>query len=219
MTDFAAARRNMVDSQLRPNRVSTPALLAAMESLPRERFVPRQLAGIAYVDEDLNLGNGRSLMEPAVFGRLVEALAPAADGTALVIGAGSGYEAAVLGRLVATVVAVESDAALAGQATRLLGELASDNVIVETGPLASGCPDHAPYETILLTGAVTQVPPALTAQLAPGGKLAAVVARGDGVMGRACLFVRSSDTISRRELFDAGTPILPGFAPAPAFVF
>ena len=219
MTDFAAARRNMVDCQLRPNRVSDPALLSAMETLPRERFVPRRLAGIAYVDEDLDLGNGRSLMEPAVFGRLVEALAPAADGTALVVGAGSGYEAAVLGRLVATVVAVESDATLAREATRLLGELASDNVIVETRPLADGCPDQAPYETILLAGAVPQIPPALTAQLAPGGRLVAVIGRGDGVMGRACLFVRTGDTISRRELFDAGTPVLPGFAPAPAFVF
>ncbi|MBM3559291.1 MAG: protein-L-isoaspartate O-methyltransferase [Alphaproteobacteria bacterium] len=187
--------------------------------MPRERFVPRSLAGIAYVDEDLDLGNGRHLMEPAVLARMIEALAPKAHETALIVGAGSGYEAAVLGRLVAAVVAVEVDAIVVAQASRLLGELAVDNVVVEAGPLTNGCPDHAPYEVILLSGAVPEVPPALTAQLASGGRLAAVVSHGDGIMGRACLFVKSRDTVSRRELFDAGTPLLPGFAPAPAFVF
>ncbi|MGE0255723.1 MAG: protein-L-isoaspartate O-methyltransferase [Alphaproteobacteria bacterium] len=219
MTDFAAARRNMVDCQLRPNRVSDPALLAAMETLPRERFVPRRLAGIAYLDEDLDLGNGRYLMEPAVLARLVEALAPAAGDTTQVIGAGAGYEAAVLGRMTAAVVAVEVDPVLAADATRLLGELAIDNVVLETRSLAGGCPDHGPYEVILIAGAVAEVPATLTAQLSPGGRLGAVVARGDGVMGRACLYVRTGDTVSRRELFDAGTPLLPGFAPEPAFVF
>ena len=117
MTVFADARRNMVDSQLRPNRVTDPDILAAMAELPRERFVPKAKQGIAYIDEDIEVAPGRFLMEPVVLARLLQALVLTPDATVLNIGCATGYDAALLGRLAGSVVAVESDSALAAQAS------------------------------------------------------------------------------------------------------
>jgi protein-L-isoaspartate(D-aspartate) O-methyltransferase len=218
MVDFAAARSNMVESQIRTNKVTDPALLDAFETTPRERFVPESLRGIAYVDEDVALGGERFVMEPMVLARLLQAARPGPGDVALDLGCGSGYATAILSRLVATVVALEVDAALAAAATLTLDELEIDNAVVVEGRLADGYPKQAPYNVILLNGAVSEVPLAIADQLAEGGRLVTVVSVGTG-LGRATLMRRDRGVISSRILCDAAVPVLPGFEAAPGFVF
>ncbi|MGD9878957.1 MAG: protein-L-isoaspartate O-methyltransferase [Reyranella sp.] len=219
MADFALARRNMIDGQLRPNRVTNAQLLAAVNDLPRERFLPEGLQSIAYADDDVPLGGGRYLMEPMVLARLIQALQPQAGDKALVVASGRGYGAALLSKLVKSVVAVESDANLAAAAERTAKELALPGVRQVVGPLEDGDRWSGPFEAILIEGAVRQVPQAILGQLASGGRLATVVAGPEGVLGVAQLFVKEGDVASARPLFDAGTPLLPGFAPPPRFTF
>lgn len=216
--DFSTARQSMVKSQIRPNQVNDPEVLAAMAELPRETFLPKALQGVAYVDEDLPLGNGRYLMEPCVLARLLQAATIRSTDVALVIGCTTGYSAAVLSRLASAVVAVESDAKLVQAATNTLAELQIDTVAVMQGELREGCPKQAPFDVIVFDGAVSEIPDALVAQLADGGRLVAAVRKTQAI-GRGMLIVRSGDVIARRELFDATIPWLPGFEPAPGFVF
>ncbi len=215
--DFAAARHNMVENQIRPNRVTDPRVLSAMAELPREAFVPKALQSIAYVDEDIAIGEGRYLMEPMVLALLLQAADVRSTDVVLDIGCGTGYAAAVLARMASTVVTLESDAGLAVRATETLAELEIDTVAVVEGRLEKGYPKQAPYDVIFFGGAVSEVPPVITEQLADGGRLAAVIA-GDGP-GKGTLFTRYGGAVSRREMFDAGTPFLPGFAPSPTFTF
>ncbi|MBI3452506.1 MAG: protein-L-isoaspartate O-methyltransferase [Rhodospirillales bacterium] len=216
--DYAAARLNMVESQIRPNKVTDTRIVDAMLNLPREKFLPKPLRGIAYVDEDIPLGNGRYLTEPMVLARLLQAAQLRPDDVALEIGTGPGYGAAVLARIVSTVVALESAQGLAASAGRVLGELGIDNAVVVEGPLTEGYPRQAPYDVILLSGAVAKIPSAIEGQIAEGGRLVAVVAP-PGEPGRAILIVRIGGVLSRRIIFDAGAPLLPGFAAEPGFVF
>lgn len=215
--NFSAARQNMVESQLRPNRVTDEDLLAAFGAVPRELFVPAPLAGVAYVDDDIEISPGRWLMEPMVLGRLLQAASLRREDVALVIGCGTGYASAIVARLVNTVVALESDAALVATATRLLGELAIDNVVVLEGRLTDGHPAQAPYDVILIDGGVDEVPPGIQQQLAEGGRLMTVVQSGG--VGRATLMTRRAGSVSGRILFDAAVPPLPAFELAPGFVF
>jgi protein-L-isoaspartate(D-aspartate) O-methyltransferase len=218
MDDFAAARLNMVESQLRTNKVTDLRLLGAFETVPRELFVPERLRGIAYIDEDVALGSGRFVMEPRVLARLLQAAQPGPEDVALDLGCGSGYATAILSRLVATVVALEDDTALAAAANRTLGELEIDNAVVVEGRLTKGYPKQAPYNVILLGGAVAEVPAAIADQLAEGGRLVTVVSAGPG-LGRATLMRRDGGVISSRVLYDAALPVLPGFEAASGFVF
>jgi protein-L-isoaspartate(D-aspartate) O-methyltransferase len=218
MVDFAAARWNMVESQLRTNKVTDLRVLDAFETVPRELFVPEPLRGIAYVDEDVALGGGRFVMEPRVLARLLQAAQPGPEDMALDLGCGSGYATAILSRLVATVVALEADAALAEAANRTLDKLEIDNAVVVEGRLAEGYPKQAPYNVILLGGAVAEIPAAIADQLAENGRLVAVVSAGPG-LGRATLMRRDGGLISSRVLYDASLPVLPGFEAAPGFVF
>jgi len=217
MTDYAAARRNMVLSQLEPNRVHDIRILEAMGSIPREVFAPKSLAGVAYIDEDLEIAPGRYLMEPMVLARLIEALAIEQGDLVLNVGCATGYAAAVLTQLAGTVVAVESDADLVTRAGDNLAKVDIDNVAVIEGPLAEGRADQGPFAAILIDGAVEQVPPALLAQLAPGGRLACVVQ--DGPTGKAMLFSENDGVLGHRPLFDASIPPLPGFARPDVFAF
>jgi protein-L-isoaspartate(D-aspartate) O-methyltransferase len=219
MTDFALARRNMVEGQLRPNRVTNVALLDAVGALPREQFLPEAARAVAYADDDVPLGNGRYLMEPMVLARLVQALQPRETDRALVVASGRGYGAALLARLVNSVVAVESDAALAAAATQTLKSLGLANVTQKTGPMEQGALDGSPYDIVLIEGAVRQVPQALVDQMVQGGRMATIVAGPPGAMGVAQLFLKEAGIASGRPLFDTGTPVLPGFAPPARFTF
>lgn len=216
--DFSIARQSMVKSQIRPNQVNDEDILAAMAELPREAFLPKALKGVAYVDEDLPLGNGRHLMEPRILARLLEAASVQATDVVLVIGCATGYSAAILSRLASAVVAIESDAKLAQSATDTLTDLTIDTVAVIQGDLKAGYPKQAPFDVILFDGAVAEVPDPLIEQLADGGRLVAVV-RPDQTVGKATRIVRKGEIVARRELFDANLPWLPGFEPASRFVF
>jgi protein-L-isoaspartate(D-aspartate) O-methyltransferase len=219
MTDFALARRNMIEGQLRPNRVTNAQLLAAIGELPRERFLPEATRSVAYADDDVPLGNGRYLMEPMVLARLIQTLQPQEGDRAMVVASGQGYGAALLARLVKSVVAVESDARLAAAAEQASKELGLANIRQTIGKLEAGAAAWAPYDVILIEGGVQQVPQAILDQLADGGRLATVVVGPAGVSGVAQLFLKEGGAASGRPLFDAGTPSLPGFAPPPRFTF
>lgn len=218
MTDYAAARLNMVESQVRPNRVTDLRLISAMMELPRERFVPEAQRGVAYVDEDLPLGGGRFLMEPMVLARLAQVTRVQPGDIVLEVGAATGYDAAVLARSAQRVVALESDSALLRRASDTLGALGIDNVTLVSGALAEGCAQHAPYDVILFGGAVEHVPARIADQLADGGRLVAVIAP-PGEPGRATLFTKIAGALSHRVVFDAGSRLLPGFQLEPGFAF
>jgi protein-L-isoaspartate(D-aspartate) O-methyltransferase len=218
MLDSRAARLNMVESQLRTNKVTDEAVLAAFLSVPRERFVPPALSGIAYIDEALPLGDGRVLPPPLVLARLLQLAAIRAEDKVLEIGAATGYAAAVLARLAERVTALESDARLAATARARLAELGAANVTVVEGPLDRGYPSGAPFDVIVVDGAVAAIPEVVARQLAEGGRLVTVV-KPDHAVGCGVLMTRVDGRLSQRPAFDAATPLLPGFQPAPAFVF
>jgi protein-L-isoaspartate(D-aspartate) O-methyltransferase len=218
MDKYEAARAHMVESQLRPNKVTDERVIDAFATIRRELFVPEPLRSIAYIDEDLPLGNGRFLMEPMVAARLIQAAAVERIDTVLVVGAGAGYEAAVLSMLARNVVALEEDAELARRARSALVDHQIAAVACVEGPLAQGYRARAPYDAILFAGGVAEIPPEVAAQLAEGGRMAAVV-RPDEAIGRAVLSKRTGGLLASRDIFDAGTPLLPAFRPKPAFVF
>ncbi|MFO1146502.1 MAG: protein-L-isoaspartate O-methyltransferase [Rhodospirillales bacterium] len=215
--DFAAARYKMVQNQLRTNRVTDPLIIAAMSDLPRERFLPESMRGIAYVDEDFPLGGGRFLVEPLACALLLQAAAIDADDVVLDVGCGPGYLTAIAARMASVVVALESDEALAKQATEILARLDLNTATVVTGPLRAGWPEQAPYDVIVFGGAVAEVPASFFEQLADGGRLLAVVTEGG--IGRGTLFLRCGDSISVRPIFDSAVPLLPEFVPQPVFRF
>ncbi|MEN3950422.1 protein-L-isoaspartate O-methyltransferase [Iodidimonas sp. SYSU 1G8] len=217
MTDFAAARKQMVDSQLLPNRVTDARLIETMGAVARETFVPAALRGVAYVDDDLQVAPGRYVMEPMVFARLLQEAGVKKTDAVLDVGCATGYSAAILARLANVVVALEEDEALSEQASATLASADVVNAVAVTGRLSEGYAHQAPYDVIVLEGAVEHVPQRILDQLAEGGRLVAVIA-GRGI-GKAVLFTRSGGVIGRRELFDASTPMLPGFALEAGFVF
>jgi protein-L-isoaspartate(D-aspartate) O-methyltransferase len=218
MPVFDAARTHMIDSQIRPNKVTEQRILGAFASVRRELFVPEHLRQVAYIDEDLPLGGGRYLMEPMVAARLLQAAELKRTDTALVVGAGPGYEAAIASILARNVVALEEDPELARRARAALVEHAIASVSIVEGPLAEGYRPRAPYDAIVFAGAVAEVPSEISSQLADDGRLLAVVKLGSAV-GRATLMTRTGGLLARRVIFDAATPFLPGFVPKPAFVF
>jgi protein-L-isoaspartate(D-aspartate) O-methyltransferase len=218
MALFEAVRRRMVESQLLPNKVTDERVLDAFARIRRELFVPETIRPAAYIDDDLPLGRSRYLMEPMVAARLIQAAAPTRSDTALVVSAGTGYEAAVLSQLTRTVVALEEDGELARQArAALVDEHIAAVTVVEDSP-AAGYKQRQPYDVVLFAGAVAELPSDVIGQLAQDGRLVAVVRAEPGV-GRATLVIRRGGVLARRILFDAATPLLPGFAPKPAFVF
>lgn len=213
-----AARTHMIDSQLRPNKVIDERVLEAFASIRRELFVPEHLRQVAYIDEDLPLGRGRYLMEPMVAARLLQAAAVERTDTALIVGAGIGYEAALMATLARHVIALEEDAELARRARAALVEHAIAAVNFVEAPLTKGYPPRAPYNVIFFGGAIAELPSEITAQLAEGGRLVAVIKPASGV-GRATIVTRAGGLLARRAIFDAATPLLPGLQAKPAFVF
>ena len=215
--EYARARLNMVNNQLRPSRVDDPRVLDAMAHVPRERFLPKALRGVAYADEDLPLPGGAWLIEPLVLARLVQAAEVSPADVVLVVGCTTGYAGAVLARLAGTVILVEPPAA-AAPVEALLDHLGVDNiVVVVSDDPAGGHPGQAPFDVILLVGSVPGVPPALLEQIGKSGRIAAVI--DDGRIGKATLFTRLHGVIGQREVCDAQTPPCPGLEPRPRFAF
>lgn len=217
MFDAAAARRHMVDGQIRTADVTNLNLIAAMEAVPRELFVSPEMASQAYRDGDLSLGQGRALIRPIVLGKLLQATMVAAGDRVLDVGCGTGYSSAVLAHMGAAVIALEEDADLARRAEAALAAAGAGQVKVVRGPLTAGWPQAAPYDLILLDGAVEVAPDALGRQLSPSGRLAAVFGRGPAA--KAMIYRQIEGELVGRPIFDAAAPLLPGFAAPPAFVF
>ncbi len=218
---YACARNFMVDGQVRPNRVYSPVLLAAMRLLPRERFVPANMLVRAYLDDDVPLGNGRVLTEPMVIAQLIELANVRPGERALLVGANTGYAAALLAACRARVVALEEDADLLAVARPLLAELAPGVELV-AGPLGEGWAAGAPYDLILIDGAVTAIPPTIAGQLRPaapqfGGRLVTVIR--DDAVGRAVVAEQIDGRVGLAQHFDCMVPLLAPLRPPPAFVF
>jgi protein-L-isoaspartate(D-aspartate) O-methyltransferase len=218
MSGYEAARANMIERQLLPNKVTDERVIHAFASIRRELFVPERLRAIAYSDNDLPLGEGRYLMAPMVAARLIQATDIRWGDNALVLGAGIGYEAALIATLCRGVVALESDPELARQARSALVEHRIGSVNFIEGAQSQSNRARAAYEVIFFAGAVAEIPSEITAQLTEGGRLTAVV-KPDSGPGRATLLTRTGGILAARVMFDAATPLLPGFATQPAFVF
>jgi len=220
MVDFTQARRMMVDSQLRTFDVNDIPLLDAMDDVPRERFVLPGREDLAYIDQDLPVSDGldrRFMISPMVLGRMIQTLGIEAGDRVLDVACGRGYSSAVLARLAAHVTALESDPDLAAAAEQCLAGIGAANVDVRSGPLEQGVQENAPYNAILINGAVEIRPDHLLRQLAEGGRLVCV--KGRGRSARATLYVRSGDTFGERSVFDAAAPVLSSFESKPTFTF
>jgi protein-L-isoaspartate(D-aspartate) O-methyltransferase len=208
--DFEAARLAMVESQLRPQGVVDPVVTAAMASIPREQFVPAEVRPVAYVDRALPIGGGRFLAGPAVVGRLLTQMMPQRGQKALVVGAGTGYSAAVLLAMGLDVVGVESSPELVARATEL-------RINVIEAPLAAGDPKGRSFDQILIDGAVEAIPEAIITQLADGGRLgAALIDRG---ITRLVVGRKAGGAFGYLSFGDAGVPALPGFTRPKEFTF
>jgi protein-L-isoaspartate(D-aspartate) O-methyltransferase len=219
MTDFAVARRMMVEGQVRTSDVTDPRILAAMLDLERERFLPREQADLAYLDIDVPAGppaqkGKRYLLKAMVLAKMVQAAEIRETDLVLDVGCATGYSSALLARLARSVVSLEEDPGLAALAE---ANLAAANATVVRGPLVEGWPARAPYNVIFLNGASEIEPRALLGQLAADGRLVAIIGRSP--TGRAMLYRFIAGDVSAWPVFDASAPVLPGFVAVPQFVF
>jgi protein-L-isoaspartate(D-aspartate) O-methyltransferase len=220
---FAAARKHMVESQIRPNRVTDPRILSAMRRLPRERFLPPALHPLAYADGDVPLGNGRFLMEPMVLARMLQAAVLQPNERVLVVGAGCGYGAAVLAACGCRVTALEEDSKLRGLAESALAALPATedalNIALVAGPLTAGWRPMAPYDLILIEGAVPEIPAALGQQIQQEtGRIITALCR-PGSATQAVQAEATTTGLSLVTLFDCGVHPIPAFRKEPGFAF
>lgn len=215
MTDYAARRTMMVDTQIRPSDVTKFPIIDAMLSVPREDFVPADKVQAAYVGDNVSLGGNRVVLEPRTLAKMLDALDITPDELVLDIACGLGYSSAVISKMAAAVVAVEEDETLAEEAQTALSRAGADNVIQHTGALTAGAAAHGPYDVIVLQGAVERMPEEILAQLKEGGRIAALFAEGE--LGVVRVGYKIDGEMNWRFAFNAGAPVLPGFERHRAF--
>lgn len=215
MADYDRRRQMMVDTQVRPSDVTKYPIISAMLEVERELFVPNALREAAYVGENLDLSPGRVILDPRSFSKLLDALDIGPGDVVLDLGCGYGYSTAVIARMAEFVVAVEEAAEMATEAQALLSEQGIDNAAVMEGPLALGAAKSGPYDVIIAEGAVETLPAALADQMKDGGRIGAIFA--EGALGVARIGHKLDGRIHWRDAFNAGAPILPGFAQTRAF--
>lgn len=221
MSGFSTARQRMVDGQVRPSDVTDVRIIDAMLAVPREAFVPQNQRALAYLDLDLDVGEGgpakRFLIKPVVIAKMVQAADIKDTDEVLVVGCASGYLAALIAKLARHVTATECDPSLVAKAREVFAQLGIENVTVKAAAVAEGDSANAPYDAIILNGATEIVPDGLYRQLREGGRLVGVFAMTQPQ--RAVIVTRSHDDFGNRALFDAAIPVLPGLERPPAFVF
>ena len=215
MSDLSTARTAMVDRQVRPSDVTSFPIIEAMLAVPRERYVPASQRAVAYADLAVSLGDGREMLDPRTFAKLLDGARIGPDDLVLDVAPGFGYSTAVIARMAAAVIAVEPDEAMASAASDALSALEVDNALVSQGDAAVGDPDHGPYDAIFVNVGVAGPPEGLLAQLKDGGRLVAIEMSGGA--GRAVAYVKTGDRFATRRLFDAATPVAPWFAAEEAF--
>ncbi len=212
-------RHLMVKTQIRTNKVTEAAVLAAFEDVPKEFFIDETLADLAYIDEDLLLTNGRFILESMVLARMIQALGLKESDSVLDIGSASGYSTALLSRLAGSVVGIESDAGLAQAGQSNLMAYGVDNAVILHGSLDVGYASEAPYNAIIIEGSAAFIPKNLLAQLADGGCLVAVLRDSPQASGRVVKYTSIDNEYPHQTLFDAQTPMLAEFSKAKGFSF
>ncbi|QFT59190.1 Protein-L-isoaspartate O-methyltransferase [Sulfitobacter sp. THAF37] len=217
MIDFATRRTMMVDTQVRPSDVTKFPIIEAMLTVPREDFVPTAQREAAYLGENLDLGQGRVMLDPRTLAKMLDALAITDRELVLDVGGAMGYSTAVIAHMAEAVVTVEEDESMAHEAQEALTAAGADNAVVHVGPLAEGAAQHGPYDAIVLQGGVQQVPAALIDQLKDGGRICALFMNGQ--LGEVRVGRKNSDDVSWRMAFNAAAPVLPGFGREAVFEF
>lgn len=216
--DFDLAREIMVDSQIRPNDVTDPAIVAAFLRTPREEFVPSARRSVAYSEMEIETAPGRALWTPRDTAKLIKMAQIKPTDIVLVIAAGSGYEAALMSHLADTVIALEDRAGLVDAMTTRFADLGIDRIAPVEGKIAEGLPGQAPFDVIYVCGMVETLPDAWGAQLSEGGRLVAVVSDGTR-LGRGKAYTKSGNVLSSRDGFDASPPRLAEFDRKATFTF
>jgi len=217
MFDFTAARNHMIDSQIRTSDVTDLSVLRAFRSVAREAFTPESQQALAYGDANITMDNGRAMMRPRDFAKMIQAASIAPSDVVLDVACGRGYSTAILGQLCETVIGLEDTDEAVERASALLVEADVTNAAIVKGELKLGASEHGPFNVIFVNGAVQSVPKSWTDQLANNGRLIAVVQ--DGPLGRATLYTRIGDTVGERVIFDSSVPPLPGFSRELEFTF
>lgn len=217
MADYKTRRTMMVDTQVRPSDVTKFPIIDALLDVPREDYVPDDKRDAAYIGESIAIGGGRVLLEARTFAKMLDAVDVQPTDVVLDLGCGFGYSTAVLAHLADFVVAVEDDAARAEDAQQNLSSHGVDNAAVFDGSLVDGAAKNGPYDVIILQGAVEQVPATLTDQIKEGGRIVAIFAEGQ--LGVVRVGRKIDGTVNWRMSFNAGAPVLPGFAKEAAFLF
>lgn len=217
MTDYKLARTAMVDCQIRPSDVTKYPIIQAFLTTPREAYVPLNSRPVAYAGEHIALDDGRVMLDARTFAKMLDAVNVQPNELVLDLGCGLGYSTAILATMAEAVVAVESNAQMAAEASATLSEQSVDNALVTTGALTKGNAKNGPYDVIILQGAIDEIPNALTDQLKDGGRICAIFR--DSAYGDCRIGYKSHQKLSWRTAFNASAPVIDGFESKPEFKF
>ena len=218
MQNYESCRRHMIDGQLRTNGITDSLLLKSFAEMPRERFLPEVLRGVAYIDEDIALTHGGFLMEPLIFARMLQEANISSDDVVLNIGDDTGYSSAILSALSSTVVTLESKTGALDKARKVWADLGLCNIAVVKGANVKGCPEHAPYSLIVINGSSATIPAELFGQVGKGGRIITVIRGSENTSGRLVLNSCTGEgQFSPRVICDASTPFVQGLEPAEVF--